>query len=192
MSIIIKDISKSFDGVRVLENISANLPPNGLCNVCGVSGSGKTTLLRIIMGLIKPDTGFVDSSEISFSPVFPEDRLLDTMTAYDNVRVVNPDSKKAMTLLVKMGLAEFVSYYPRELSTGMKRRVALARALAFDADVLVLDEPFKGVDQETCQVLLNIIVEYSKNKLVILVDHNQHLVLPVSDYKIKLKDSDNR
>jgi len=186
MGIILHDICKSFDGQTVLKNISAELPSNGICNVTGPSGSGKTTLLRIIMGLLKTDSGYVDTDSLSFSPVFPEDRLLDSLTVLKNVSIVCRQENRARHLLKDVGLEECISQNPRELSTGMKRRVALARALAFDADVLVLDEPFKGVDQETCVVLLDIIKKYSVNRPVILVDHNQQLVRPSADFEIKL------
>lgn len=186
MSIVLENICKSFDGKTVLNNISFTFPKKGICNIKGASGSGKTTLLRIIMGLLKPDSGNVWDDGQVFSPVFPENRLLGSLSVFGNVEAVCGDGQKAKAILETVGLGDYFDNKPVELSTGMCRRTALARALAFEGDVLVLDEPLGGIDREMCVKLMEIILEYSEKRLVILVDHKQELVRKFADCEISL------
>ena len=121
--------------------------------VMGESGSGKTTLAKLLLGLEKPDSGEITGLEgLRISVVFQEDRLLPWYSALDNVRAVLAKGKssreEAQELLTEMELAEAANKPIRELSGGMQRRVAIARALAFGGDLLILDEPLKGLDEE--------------------------------------------
>jgi len=149
------------------------MPDTGIYCLLGASGSGKTTLLRIIAGLETPDSGVVTGTagkKISF--VFQSDRLLPNSIAFENIALAS--SPEAATLwLERLELSDAADKKPRKLSGGMKRRVALARALAFDGDILLLDEPFKGFDSELKKRIIPYIIEFSKNALVVLVTHDE-------------------
>ncbi len=141
------DLTVSYDGKKILENLSFETG-DGITCLMGESGCGKTTLLNTVAGLILPDSGEIAGKPEKVSFMFQEDRLFPWMNALENVNVVCNDKEKAMELLKKVELFEHRDKMPSELSGGMKRRVALARTLAFDADMMILDEPFKGMDAE--------------------------------------------
>lgn len=178
MSISFKNISKRYDA-PVLSNFSAELPEKGLVLLTGPSGCGKTTLLRILLGLLPADSGeFCGAKGLRFSVVFQEDRLFESFTIADNINA--PLSSKLAPeeldkLLSSLGLEGVAGKYPNELSGGMCRRAAFARALAFDGDVFVLDEPFTGLDDYARQLVTDQILRLKKDKLILLVTHTPHL-----------------
>lgn len=187
MSIILKNISKTYENKTVLKNISIEIPDCGIFGIFGPSGSGKTTLLRILCGLEKPDSGEI-LNPVKFSVVFQEDRLMPAMTALENVSAVC-DKGKARLWLEKVGLGGSLDKRPNELSGGMNRRVAIARAFAFDADALILDEPFKGLETELKEEISNLICEYAQKRPVILVTHDEQLKkLASNSVKIMLSE----
>ncbi|MBQ8015216.1 MAG: ATP-binding cassette domain-containing protein [Clostridia bacterium] len=177
---ILKNINKSYQNKKILNDVSLEIPDKGIFGVFGPSGGGKTTLLRIICGLEKPDSGEIIGSK-KFSVVFQEDRLMPEMTALENVAAVS-DEKTALGWLEKVGLSESVHKKPAELSGGMSRRVAIARALAFDADALILDEPFKGLEEELKEKTAGLISEYAQKRAVILVTHDERLKKLAADF----------
>ena len=126
------------------------------------------------------DKGEIISDAKSYAVVFQEDRLLPWLTVRENVSIVS-DDKTADLWLKKVGLSESAELYPSQLSGGMKRRTALARALAYGSDVLILDEAFNGVDEETKSVLMDIIKEQAKEKAVILISHNSDEIQRLAD-----------
>lgn len=167
----IQNLTKSYKE-NIIENFSCVIDDTGITVFYGASGIGKTTLLRIISGLEKPDSGQIyglENKKISY--MFQEDRLFSHLTALENVSLVSNENT-AKELLKKFGLQNYYNNKIPELSGGMCRRVALARALAFDADVLLLDEPFKGLDNNLKNQIIPVIVDYSKNHSVILVTHD--------------------
>ena len=140
------NVTAGYPGKTVLRGLSLTLPERGAVAVMAPSGFGKTTLLRVLAGLIKPESGTVNGLEnkkIAF--LFQEDRLLPWLTAERNVEIVS-DKEKTLFWLHEMEI-EDPGQYPHEMSGGMQRRAALARAMAFGGDVLLLDEPFKGLDE---------------------------------------------
>ncbi|HPE94897.1 MAG TPA: ATP-binding cassette domain-containing protein [Bacillota bacterium] len=173
----IKDLSKVFGDKTVLSHVSLSLD-SGIYALTGDSGSGKTTLLRIIAGLCAPDTGSANA-EGSVAMMFQDDRLFPWLSASENVQAAQnnhaTDKAKADELLSSLGLAESLNAYPGELSGGMKRRTALARTLYAERDVLLLDEPFTGLDKENIIAACDAISK-SKAKLVIIASHNLSLV----------------
>ena len=172
----IKNLAKSFGEKNVLNNVSFSVPSTGVYAIVGKSGIGKTTLLRLIAGLEVPDAGAVVTEDARIAYKFQEPRLMNWLTVLDNVAIVAKDKEKAnelaLTLLEKVGLSDAASLYPDQLSGGMQQRVALARALAFEGDILLLDEPFSAVDEETKGDLLSIVKQYSEAHTVILVTHD--------------------
>lgn len=173
MAIKIENISKSYESKKVIDNLSFELPEKGIFCLLGESGSGKTTLLRLIAGLEEPDSGKItglEDKKISF--VFQEDRLLPGSTAFENVALAG-GAEAAKLWLERLEIDQAEAQKPCTLSGGMCRRVALARALAFGGDVLLLDEPFKGYDIELKKRIIPYIVEFSQNALVVLVTHDE-------------------
>lgn len=164
----LSNISKSFEGKPVLENYSLCLSP-GIYAVIGSSGIGKTTLLRIIAGLEKYTGTVAGAGRISYC--FQEPRLLPWCTAVENVALVS-DKSTAAALLSRMGLEKELCAYPAELSGGMQRRVALARALAAPCDTLLLDEPLTGLDVHTREAVLEVIRDSAQGKTVLFVTHD--------------------
>jgi NitT/TauT family transport system ATP-binding protein len=163
--ISVKGINKVYDGqVHALKDVDLDFPAGALTTLLGPSGCGKTTLLKIIAGLLAPTTGDVlvkgkkvtgPGPERAF--VFQDFALMPWATVLRNVAFgleLRGMAQKerhdiARRYITHVGLAGFEEKYPHELSGGMRQRVGLARALAVDADVLLLDEPFSAVDEQT-------------------------------------------
>lgn len=160
----------------VFQNQNLVLRPDQRLALMGPSGCGKTTLLRIILGLARPTEGVAENGFRNMAAVFQEPRLLPWRTALENVNLVLGDGKDTLSaarkLLERMLLADAAEKYPRELSGGMQQRVALARALAVGPDLLILDEPFKGLDEA---LRVRMIQEVSQTRAaILLVTHDRY------------------
>lgn len=173
--IVIEHLSKKYGEKKVLEDLNLVLEAGKTYTMAGPSGCGKTTFLRILMGLEKADSGTISGVPAKISAVFQENRLSESFSAFDNVMLVmNSENKKetAAELLHALGLTDNLTKPVKTFSGGMKRRVALARALAADYDLLILDEPFTGLDAQNRELAIKVIEEYTKNKTVLLVSHD--------------------
>ncbi len=171
----VTNIQKSFDGKIILDNFSFSIPKTGVFAVIGESGIGKTTLLRIISGLETPESGTVKTGNAKIAYKFQEPRLFPWLTALENIAEVIEDDARfeiAKSYLEAVGLIHASDLYPDQLSGGMAQRVALARTLAYNADILLLDEPFSAVDEKTKSDLLSLVKQYSENHAVIIVTHD--------------------
>jgi NitT/TauT family transport system ATP-binding protein len=169
MSIVLTNISKSFADKKVIDNFSYVFRTGGKYAVIGESGSGKTTLLNIILGLVQPDSGTVEISG-RVGATFQEDRLLEWTTAEKNIEIAG--GKNAGELLRRLQLPIGSKKITGDYSGGMKRRVAIARSLAVNPDVMILDEPFKGLDEGVKKIVMDTVKEYAKDALLILVTHD--------------------
>ena len=175
----LENLSKSFGSHLVIDDLNENFKDNQITFICSASGAGKTTLLRIIAGLESHDKGSVSGAE-KVSVTFQEDRLFPWLTAQQNIEIVS-DKIKAETLLSDMQLASEADKYPSELSGGMCRRVSLARSLAAQGDVIILDEPLKGLDAELKEKMYSLILQYAKSKIVIITTHDMVDVARLAD-----------
>ena len=180
--ISIKIFSKSFcEDFFLFKNFDLFVPRGEILGIYGASGIGKTTLLKIISGL---DTQFkgellIDGSPVDYAPVpgmlFQESRLLPWESAINNIMLANPELRLsgARDLLNIMGLKAFEKSLPHQLSGGMQRRVAFARALGNNPKLLLLDEPFTALDDKLKSDLINTFIRrISKSQTVLLVSHN--------------------
>ena len=175
MEIVVRDLCKSYVGRLVLDHVTFTAGP-GVTWLRDPSGTGKTTLLRILLGLEQADSGAVSGLEGKhLAAVFQEDRLLEHLDAQGNMRfVLGPAYGEAfaLSLLAELGLAGEAGKAVRAYSGGMKRRLALARALLAPSDALVLDEPFAGLDSENRCRCLEAIRRRTDGKPVLLVTHD--------------------
>ncbi len=170
----IENLTVKFDKV-VLQDINLNFDKGVYC-IYAPSGRGKTTLLNAIAGLVKYKGNIITKGKISY--IFQEDRLLNWLTAKQNIMLVEPDKNSALKYIDYLGINEFENKLVQELSGGMKRRCALVRGLAFEADIYLLDEPFRALDEDNAEKVRNIIKQMADDKLFIIVTHND------DDYKL--------
>ncbi len=171
----LKNISHRFGDQWVLQGKHLTLAPRQRLAIMAPSGRGKTTLLRIALGLIQPTGGTVSNTFSSVSVVFQEPRLLPWRTALENVNLVLGDGNQTLAqaehYLDLVGLGEARDKLPRELSGGMQQRLALARALATEGDCLILDEPFKAMDEALRQQMIDLVNK--TDAAILLVTHDE-------------------
>ena len=183
MPINIENLQKSFGDQQVLKNFNHTFADGKIYCLFGPSGCGKTTLLHIMTGILPFDRGTITGLENKkIAVVFQEDRLLPWLTAEENIEFVLADKKhRGETHLSPgdyldiVGLREFKEYLPHRLSGGMARRVALARAFAYQGQILLLDEPFKGIDDATKENIMDFMLqnkENNKEQIIIFTTHN--------------------
>ncbi len=168
-------ISHSYADHPVLTSVDLTVEPGARMALMGPSGCGKTTLLRIALGLLDPAEGIVKNTFRKTVAVFQEPRLLPWRTALENVNLVLGDGKSTLETakkhLCQMELADALDKYPRELSGGMQQRVSLARAMAAEGDLLVLDEPFKAMDEALRKQVMELVSR--TDAAILLVTHEE-------------------
>ncbi len=193
-----RNITKTYDKVEALRDLSLDFPKGQLTSLLGPSGCGKTTLLKIIAGLLEPTSGEVEVNGHKVTGpgpdrafVFQDFALLPWASVLRNVafglelrRVAKSEREGIAEKYIRdVGLSGFEKNFPHELSGGMRQRVGLARALAVDSDVLLMDEPFSAVDEQTRRKfqedLLGLIQH--ENKTFIFVTHSIEEAVYVSD-----------
>ena len=188
--IVLSGICKSFGETEVLNGFSAIFPAGKIGCITAPSGIGKTMLLRILMGLESLDSGSILGLEnVAVSAVFQEDRLCENMTALDNIKLVSPklNDGEISAAMQSAGLIDCEKRIVSELSGGMRRRVAILRAVLFDADLYLLDEPFKGLDADTKSDVIAFIKRKLFGKTVILVTHDPEEAKQMNcQYELKL------
>jgi phospholipid/cholesterol/gamma-HCH transport system ATP-binding protein len=203
----VKDLVKSFGGLKVLEDIDLDIHHGETFVIMGGSGSGKSTLLRIMTGGIKPDSGkvYFSGKEISmlddeqretikrrFGMSFQSAALLDSLTVEQNISLPLQEhtnlTPNVISIIAKMklnlvGLQGFENYFPSMLSGGMRKRAGLARAIAMDPQIVFYDEPTAGLDPVMCAVIDRLILDLTRklNLTSIVVTHNMESVFRIAD-----------
>ncbi|MBS6517416.1 MAG: ABC transporter ATP-binding protein [Clostridium sp.] len=176
-----RHVSKTYCGRSVLSDISLTVQPGERCALMAPSGTGKTTLFRLLLGLEKADQGQIQTS--TAGAVFQENRLIDTLSPIENVRLVLPSLPKEeiraelFCILSSLLPEESLTRPVETLSGGMKRRCALARALLSPSKVLILDEPFTGLDETTKKQVIQFIKTWQKGRPLLFSTHDPEDVL---------------
>lgn len=173
----IEMLCKSFGDEPVLSNLSLSLRAGRTYCLMAPSGAGKTTLFRILMGLEDPDSGQIHGlGETRIAAVFQEDRLLEGYTALENLRFVTGRRyavEELTGLLLRLLPEDALDKPVHEFSGGMKRRTAILRALLAPSDMIIMDEPFTGLDAVTRQNVIELIKESAVGKLLLISTHNE-------------------
>ena len=190
--ILVRGLCKRFGEKVVLQDFSARFTSGQTTCVMGRSGCGKTTLLNILMGFVSPDAGQVTGVPPHLSAVFQEDRLLDSFSARANIAFVLPQltAKLLGHHLEAVGLAQDAGRPVRELSGGMRRRVAILRAVLADGDLLLLDEPFKGLDEATRASVAAYLRAETAGRTVIMVTHDPDEVALMGGSLLKMEPAE--
>ncbi|MDR3132217.1 MAG: ATP-binding cassette domain-containing protein [Rickettsiales bacterium] len=194
--ISISNLSLSFDDKTILNNISFDIFKGESLVILGGSGSGKSVLTKTIIGLLTPDSGSIkinSKSKNKFGVLFQNSALFDYVTVWENIsfnytKRFNINKKEAKQLAIEklsdVGLEKNIAdMFPIELSGGMKKRVALARAIAHNPEIIALDEPTSGLDPIMSDTVNEIIMKLSKdlNPTIITITHDIHSAFKIAD-----------
>jgi NitT/TauT family transport system ATP-binding protein len=174
-SVTLRGVTRRFGDETVFDGLDLTLPGGRVTALMGPNASGKTTAARLLLGLDAPDSGVVDGLDgLRCSAVFQEDRLCGHLSAIENLRLVLPhaDWSRVDNELARVGLTgEALTKPVRELSGGQRRRVAIARAMVVEADLVVLDEPFTGLDVDVKPLVVAYVKERAAGRTVLLITH---------------------
>ncbi|WP_304341302.1 ABC transporter ATP-binding protein [Metaclostridioides mangenotii] len=185
MLLKIENLTKSFENLKVIEDLNLEIDKNEIVAIIGPSGCGKSTILNIISGIINKYEGEIHSSKPTIGYVFQEDRLLPWMNVLENVEVVNDNSKRkrALKIIEEVGLKNFEKSYPDTLSGGMKQRCAIARGFNYDCDLLLMDEPFKSLDYNLRIEMLKVLINLwnKSDKSILFITHEIDEALTVAN-----------
>lgn len=176
MNINISNLTKKYGKKEIFKNFSLEIEAGKVTALMGKSGFGKTTLIRILMGLEKYDEGKIKGLENQkISTVFQEDRLCENLSAITNISIVcekETSIREISVELEKIGLKESQNKPVKTLSGGMKRRVAIIRCIMAKSDIIIFDEPLKGLDEITKKNVIRYLKEKIRGKTVIIVTHD--------------------
>ena len=175
MAVVIHDLTKSYGDKLALPPFSCTLEKGEIVCLLGQSGCGKTTLLRLLLSLETPTGGTVTGLPDRISAVFQEDRLCPAFSAATNVSLAlgrQTSKEEIVALLTELGLGYALTKPVRELSGGMQRRVSIARSLLCPADLYLMDEPFKGLDEDTRKTVMDTVLARTRGKTLLVVTHD--------------------
>ncbi len=174
--------------IKVLDGINLNIPSNKITVILGRSGCGKTTLLRLVAGIEKFEQGDIQGANLKRKAyVFQEDRLMPWLDVKKNItfgiKNKDVDNKKINEIIQTVGLESFCSAYPSQLSGGMKQRVSIARAFAYNPDFIMMDEPFSALDFFTRKQMQEELLRIHKKTLcsILFVTHSIDEALILGD-----------
>ena len=170
----IRNLTISFEDKKIIDNLTYSFPSNKTTIIAGASGVGKTSLINAIMNLIPYEGTIEYAPGTRFSAVFQENRLVDGISAYRNLKIAAPalTDSEIKDGFVSVGLENDMHTPVSRLSGGMKRRVALLRALLTPYDILIMDEPFKGLDETTAATVKAYVRKKTSEKTVLLITHD--------------------
>lgn len=167
-----KNVSKSYQR-EVVKDLSFSLEDGKSLAIFGPSGMGKSTILKLILGVEKPSSGNIYNSYAKPSIVFQENRLIEEISALDNLRMISDDTSLIRESLAKFAIYDFDNKLISKFSGGMKRRVPLARAYVHGGDYLVMDESFYGLDYNNKVIASDLLKDKFIGQTKIIVSHNK-------------------
>lgn len=187
MSLIVKNVNKSFANKKVVDNLSFELTKPGVFGLLGTNGAGKTTTIRMILGIIKKDSGDItwNNKEVSRKNVnfgylpeerglYPKSKIYDQLMYFANLKGMSKiDADKAIKYwLEKLKVSEYINYTAEKLSKGNQQKIQFITSVLHDPDLIVLDEPFSGLDPVNTEILSNVMKELIKEgKYIIMSSH---------------------
>lgn len=201
MSIEVKNLVKTFEDKRVIDNISFKVKNGETLAVVGFSGSGKSTILKLICGLLEPDSGEINASEGDIAMVFQYSALFDSLNVADNIAFAlrerkdlrNKYTEKEIKNIIQeklelVGLKGIEQKFPSELSGGMQKRVSFARAIVTEPNSILYDEPTSGLDPISSTLIEDYIVRLKEetNAASIVVTHQMSTITRTADRVIML------
>ncbi len=196
-NIVIKNVSKSFDGVEVLHDVNLDLEEGHIYGFIGRNGSGKSVLFKIICGLYYPTTGnvVVDGVDIHKNDVFPDDmrvliekpNFLPNLTGLENLKLLASIQNKIteediILVLDKLNLKKDMNKLYHKYSLGMKQKLAVAQVLMENPKMMIFDEPFNGIEEKTVEVIKKILLEEKKaGKIILIASHIKEDIEELAD-----------
>ncbi len=196
-NIVIKNVSKSFDGVEVLHDVNLDLEEGHIYGFIGRNGSGKSVLFKIICGLYYPTTGsvIVDGIDIHKNDIFPNDmrvliekpNFLPNLTGLDNLKLLasiqNRITEEDIILILdKLNLKKDMNKLYHKYSLGMKQKLAVAQVLMENPKMMIFDEPFNGIEEKTVEVIKKILLEEKKEgKIILIASHIKEDIEELAD-----------
>ncbi|WP_099469477.1 ABC transporter ATP-binding protein [Konateibacter massiliensis] len=188
----VNHISKRFEELSVLNDINFNVKEKEIVVLIGPSGCGKSTLLNIISGLDQADSGTISGAKNKIACVFQDNRLLPWRSVWKNISLVKEAEEKGriQELIEEVGLKGFENYYPRQLSGGMQKRCGIARAFYYEGELLLMDEPFQGLDYCLRNELMHMLLKLwkSNKQSVLFITHEIEEALTLATRIIVLSD----
>lgn len=197
MDIKLINIEKSFNNKKLYNNFSLIFEHKKVNCILGKSGCGKSTLLNIISGLEEFQSGEIIGVPSKLSYIFQEDRLIEWKSIYRNMELPllkfykkDKRREKIKKILKELELDDYIDNFPKELSGGMRQRLNIARALLYEGDLILMDEPFKSLDEDSKENVIKIFneVHLEKNNTVIMVTHDIKEALDLADNIFVLGD----
>lgn len=185
----IENITVKYDDFVVLNDLSLQIPDRQITCILGESGIGKTTLLKVILGLIKPLKGRLIGVPEKKAAVFQENRLFEEYSAVKNIQLAarnHLSEQEIVQALAELNVIYHIDQPVAKLSGGMARRCAILRALLTETDLIVMDEPFKGLDEENLQRTMTYLKKQQKNRTMLLVLHSLEQANQLADQIILL------
>ena len=199
----IEKLNFAYGEKKIFQDLNLDMPKGVTC-IMGGSGAGKTTLLNCISrqldfdgNITYDDNGGSSKSDLDFAYVFQQPRLIPSMSVEDNIKFILPSSlgkaqvqQKVDDIISKLRLEDCRKSYPSKISGGQASRVSLARALVISCDILLLDEPFRGLDIKLKKDILNLLIPLIENKIVVFVTHDVEEALTIADKVVVFERND--
>ncbi len=203
MIVKLNRVTKAFKKQLIINSLSIEFKPNKIYGIVGRNGSGKTVLLKLLCGILKPDSGEIlfDNEDYikkygvpkSTRALIETPEMINELSGFENLKLIASikkiaDDKKIMETLKIVGLNGEEAKKYKNYSLGMKQKLGIAQVLIEDADLIVLDEPFNGLDDKSAQEMRNLIKKLKKNKIIIITTHIKEDIYSLIDELYRIDD----
>lgn len=204
MNIKVETLSKKINGAMVLKDISCEFVSGNIYGIVGKNGSGKTMLLREIAGLIRPTKGSISVDgktlhhDISFPPnlglIIEKPDFLNYLTGFENLKMLaeirhRVADDKIKTLMTKFSLEPNSKQTVKKYSLGMKQKIGIIQAIMENPDILILDEPFNALDEDTVLLVRNLLLQYRKDgKLIVITSHHREDIDAICNHIYRMEE----